>query len=116
MQSSGCPRAASQVFGRHERSAPPRGGELLAGEEPRCLLRSLRNHPGDFQLALIGAPSPEHPDLAEAVARLASEDPRVHLLGPCTSETVAAAMDEADVFLLPSLAEATPLVLLEAMS
>ncbi len=80
------------------------------------LLRSLRNHPGDFQLALIGAASPEHPDLAEAVAQLASEDPRVHLLGPCTSEAVAAAMDEADVFLLPSLAEATPLVLLEAMS
>ena len=80
------------------------------------LLRSLRSHPGDFQLALIGAPSPEHPHLAEAVARLASEDPRVQLLGPCASETVAAAMDEADVFLLPSLAEATPLVLLEAMS
>jgi glycosyltransferase involved in cell wall biosynthesis len=80
------------------------------------LLRSLRDHPGDFQLALIGGPSPAHPHLADAVARLASEDPRVHLVGPCTPEAVAAAMDEADLLLLPSLAEATPLVLLEAMS
>jgi glycosyltransferase involved in cell wall biosynthesis len=80
------------------------------------LLRSLRNHPGDFRLALIGGPSPEHPRLADAVANLASQDPRVHILGPQSSEAVAAAMDDAAVLLLPSLAEATPLVLLEAMS
>jgi len=80
------------------------------------LLRSLRGHPGHFRLAVIGAPSPEHPDLAEAVAHFAREDSRVHVLGPGTPEEVAAAMDEAAVLLLPSLAEATPLVLLEAMS
>ena len=42
--------------------------------------------------------------------------PRIHLLGPAGSEQVAAALDDAQMLLLPSLAEATPLVLLEAMS
>ena len=38
------------------------------------------------------------------------------LVGPRTREQVAGAMCEADVLVLPSIAEATPLVLLEAMS
>lgn len=80
------------------------------------LLRNLREHAGDWRLALIGDASPDEPHIALEVARLAAEDPRVHLLGPATPGAVAAAMDDAAMLLLPSLAEATPLVLLEAMS
>ena len=78
------------------------------------LLDALREHPGDWRLAMIGAP--EFPEHAAAVQRRAALDPRVHLLGPAPPDAVAAAIEAADVLLLPSLAEATPLVLLEAMS
>lgn len=78
------------------------------------LLDALRSHPGDWRLAMIGAP--EFPDHAAQVAMRAAEDPRVHLLGPAAPEGVAAAIEDAQLLLLPSLAEATPLVLLEAMS
>jgi glycosyltransferase involved in cell wall biosynthesis/Tfp pilus assembly protein PilF len=78
------------------------------------LLDALRSHPGDWRLAMIGAP--EFPDHAAQVAMRAAQDPRVHLLGPAAPEGVAAAIEDAQVLLLPSLAEATPLVLLEAMS
>jgi glycosyltransferase involved in cell wall biosynthesis len=50
------------------------------------------------------------------VAVAAARDPRVTLLGPATREEVAGAMRDADLLVLPSIAEATPLVLLEAMS
>ena len=77
------------------------------------LLRALRAHPGDWQLALIGGPSPDHPHLPAEIARLAAEDPRVHLLGP---RSPALPMERASMLLLPLVAEATPLVILEAMS
>ena len=80
------------------------------------LLSALRDHPGDWTLALIGAPSPRMPDIAAQVEQLADEDDRVFPCGPLGAGSVAAAMDEASAVLLPSLAEATPLVLLEAMS
>ncbi len=80
------------------------------------LLGTLRDHPGDWTLALIGAPSPRMPDIAAQVEQLADEDDRVFPCGPLGAGSVAAAMDEASAVLLPSLAEATPLVLLEAMS
>lgn len=108
------------------RGAPP----LLAGDAPLLLvvanmwpeknhaglLRALRDHPGRWRLAIIGEASPEAPHIAEEVRQLASADPRVHLLGPADPGTVAAAMTQATALLLPSLAEATPLVVLEAMS
>ena len=78
------------------------------------LLEALRSHPGDWRLAMIGAP--EFPDYAAEVQRRAALDPRVHLLGPQSPDAVAAAIAHAQLLLLPSLAEATPLVLLEAMS
>ena len=80
------------------------------------LLRALRDHPGHWRLAVIGEASPEAPHVAEEVRQLAGADPRVHLLGPADPGTVAAAMTQATALLLPSLAEATPLVVLEAMS
>ena len=89
---------------------------LWPGKNHAGLLEALAGRPGDFRVAMIGDLSPEFPDHAAHVARLASADPRFHLVGPCAPEGVAAAMDRATALLLPSLAEATPLVLLEAMS
>jgi glycosyltransferase involved in cell wall biosynthesis len=81
-----------------------------------AFLDELRRSPGDWRLACIGGPSLDHPRLAHEVAAAAARDPRVTLLGPGTREDVAGAMREADLLVLPSIAEATPLVLLEAMS
>ncbi len=91
-------------------------GNMWPEKNHAGLLRALRDHPGDWRLAMIGDVSPELPQIAEEVRRLANEDPRVRLLGPAAPTAVAAAMDDADLLLLPSLAEATPLVLVEAMS
>jgi glycosyltransferase involved in cell wall biosynthesis len=81
-----------------------------------AFLAELRRTSGDWRLISIGGPSLEHPELAEQVAAAAARDPRVTLLGALPREEVAGAMVEADVLVLPSTAEATPLVLLEAMS
>ena len=81
-----------------------------------AFLDELRTAPGDWRLVCIGGPSEDHPALAREVAVAAARDPRVVLLGAGTREEVAGAMREADVLVLPSIAEATPLVLLEAMS
>ncbi|HYB22947.1 MAG TPA: glycosyltransferase, partial [Solirubrobacteraceae bacterium] len=111
-------------------AAPVSPADALADEAPLLLvvanmwpeknhvglLQALRARKGDWRLGLIGNASPDHPELAQQVARLAEGDRRVELLGPATPEAVAAAMDQASILLLPSLAEATPLVLLEAMS
>jgi glycosyltransferase involved in cell wall biosynthesis len=80
------------------------------------LLRELASHPGDWRLVVIGHPSPDAPELAGEIAAAAERDPRVTVVPGAAPETVAAAMDAADVLLLPSRADATPLVLLEAMS
>lgn len=80
------------------------------------LLDELRGRPGDWRLVCIGGPAPDHPQLAREIAVAAARDPRVVLFGEATREEVAGAMARADVLVLPSIAEATPLVLLEAMS
>jgi glycosyltransferase involved in cell wall biosynthesis len=91
-------------------------GNLWPEKDHAGLLRTLRDHPGDWRLIVIGAEAGQMPAVAEEVRRLAVEDPRVTLWGPADPDVVAAAMDAADALLLPSRAEATPLVLLEAMS
>lgn len=80
------------------------------------LLSALRDEPGNWQLALVGGPSPHDPELATRILDLAQQDERVCWLGPLSRAEVASAMAESDVLVLPSLAEATPLVILEAMS
>ena len=113
---------------------PPRGsfraGLGIDDDEPMLLVVAnflpLKNHaglldaiadrPGRFHLVLAGGEAAEHADEADRVRARAAADPRVHLAGSLAPETVAAAMSEADLLLLPSLNEATPLVLLEAMS
>ncbi|MGH2859460.1 MAG: glycosyltransferase, partial [Solirubrobacteraceae bacterium] len=104
-------------------SAPAGGGPVLlmvANMWPEKnhlgLLRALCDHPGDWRLQIIGDASPEYPSLAEEVRELAREDSRVTILGPRGPDDVAAAMRSASILLLSSKAEATPLVLLEAMS
>jgi glycosyltransferase involved in cell wall biosynthesis len=81
-----------------------------------AFLEQMRGLPGDWRLVCIGGPSADHPQLAREVAIAAARDPRVVLFGEATREEVAGAMAQADVLVLPSIAEATPLVLLEAMS
>jgi glycosyltransferase involved in cell wall biosynthesis len=81
-----------------------------------AFLEEMRASPGDWRLVCIGGPSEDHPRLAREVAIAAARDPRVALLGAATREEVAGAMRDADLLVLPSIAEATPLVLLEAMS
>lgn len=91
-------------------------GNMWPEKNHAGLLRALAAHWGDWRLVLIGSPSPKAPHVADEVRALAQADPRVVLLGGAPPATVAAAMREADALLLPSLAEATPLVLLEAMA
>lgn len=81
------------------------------------LLNVLRDHRGDWQLLIIGGrgfgPNASHADL---VADAAARDSRVTLAGSQPPEVVHGVLNVADVFLLPSRDEATPLTLLEAMS
>jgi glycosyltransferase involved in cell wall biosynthesis len=104
--------------------APPPGegplalvvGNLWPEKNHVGLLSALGGRAGDWRLALIGGPAPGAEALAARVRALAARDARVHLAGPRSPADVAAAMRAADVLLLPSLAEATPLVLVEAMA
>ncbi len=114
VQPSGSIREALEV----SRSTPiilhvanfwPQKNHLAFLEEMRCA-------PGDWRLVCIGGPSADHPTLAHEVAAAAARDPRVTLLGAGSREEVAGAMSQSDLLVLPSIAEATPLVLLEAMS
>jgi glycosyltransferase involved in cell wall biosynthesis len=80
------------------------------------LLHALRHRPPGWHIAMIGGASPEYPHVIDEVTELAQRDPCLHLVGPAAPEQVSAAMQEAQILLLPSAAEATPLVILEAMS
>lgn len=83
------------------------------------LLEALAGRPGDFHLVFAGHPATrdeQRPEETARLERLMAAEPRLHLAGGLAPAEVAAAMEEADLLLLPSLNEATPLVLLEAMS
>jgi glycosyltransferase involved in cell wall biosynthesis len=81
------------------------------------LLETLQGDPGDWSLRIIGGPPPPGEPSPEPTLRaLADADPRVTLSGPAPASEVAAAMREADILLLPSKVEATPMVLVEAMA
>ena len=91
-------------------------GNMWPEKNHAGLLATLANQPGDWQLAIIGRPAPGLPQLAAHLSQLAGADRRVKLIGGASPHTVAAAMRDSDLLLLPSSAEATPLVLVEAMS
>jgi glycosyltransferase involved in cell wall biosynthesis len=101
---------------RHDRPMLLCVGNFWPEKDHAGLLRTLREIPGAWELVLIGGPSSAVPAVGEEIQRLAALDERVTLFGPAEPPVVAAAMAEADLLLLPSLAEATPLVLVEAMS
>ncbi|MBC7246762.1 MAG: glycosyltransferase [Actinobacteria bacterium] len=78
------------------------------------LIKHISRMPGNWVLAMIGRVDDEayYREMVKAV----KGDERFMILGPLPRETVAAAMEEADLLLLPSVAESFPLVVLEAMS
>jgi O-antigen biosynthesis protein len=117
------PNAAARVEPARPPRAPDGTARLLAvgnlWEEKNHvgLLEALRGRPGDWTLRIIGGPPKEGQPSPEPLLRaLAAEDDRIRLTGPADAGEVAAAMRESDLLLLPSRVEATPLVLVEAMS
>jgi glycosyltransferase involved in cell wall biosynthesis len=100
----------------HERPLLLCVGNFWAEKNHAALLTTLSDVPGSWELTVIGGASPAVPEVGAEVRRLAALDERVTLHGPAEPPVVASAMAEAELLLLPSLAEATPLVLVEAMS
>ena len=74
----------------------------------------LRDEGLDFALTMVGD-GPDRSRIEQAVARLKLER-HVHLTGSLNQEAVRAQFARADVFVLASLAEGIPVVLMEAMS
>jgi glycosyltransferase involved in cell wall biosynthesis len=91
-------------------------GNLWEEKNHAGLLATLAADDGDWSLRIIGGEPPASHPSAAAVRALAAADARVALTGPAPAGEVAAAMAESDMLLLPSRVEATPLVLVEAMS
>lgn len=79
------------------------------------LIRTVMNLSGDIRLVVIGHPSPDV-DYVAQVREAAAEDPRVMLIPGLAPAHVAAAMAAADVFVLASHGEVSPVTILEAMS
>jgi len=78
------------------------------------LLAAFRQVPGEVKLLLAG---PEHePGFTRRIQEEASRDRRVVLAGVVTGEAIEELFSNAAAFVLPSLLEGNPLVLLEALS
>lgn len=91
------------------RLTPAKGQVLLV---QACA--SLRDAGLDFSLKLVGE-GPDRPRIEQAVAEHQLGD-RIELTGALTQDGVRRVLTDADVFVLPSLAEGIPVVLMEAMS
>lgn len=74
----------------------------------------LRDEGLDFALTMVGD-GPDRTRIEQAVARLKLEQ-HIHLTGSLNQEAVRAHFARADIFVLASLAEGIPVVLMEAMS
>ena len=74
----------------------------------------LRDEGLDFALTMVGE-GPDRARIEQTIAGLQLE-PQIHLTGALNQEAVRAHFARADVFVLPSLAEGIPVVLMEAMS
>ncbi|MFH1467287.1 MAG: glycosyltransferase [Pseudomonadota bacterium] len=111
----------------HVRPAPPPGegplrflfvGSLIPTKGPHLLLEAFARLPaGAATLRLVGPAPPGDldPGYAARLVRRAAEIPGVRLDPPFLPGEVQAVLDEADVFVLPSLwEENSPLVLREA--
>jgi len=80
----------------------------------RHLLEAVALLEGGESLAIVGE-GELRGDLSRRIGELGLED-RVHLLGPRPKEEVAELMRAADLFVLPSLHENLPVVLIEAQA
>jgi glycosyltransferase involved in cell wall biosynthesis len=92
-------------------------GNLYPEKNHAALCNALAPRSEDFRLVVIGRRPPySWLDQSANLLRRIESDPRVIWVDGASREGVAAAMTTADLLVLPSLADATPLVLLEAMS
>jgi glycosyltransferase involved in cell wall biosynthesis len=90
-------------------------GRLVPEKAPDLLLRTFLQLKTDMQLVVAGGSS-QSDKYADAVHALAARDPRVRMVGYVHGEELARLYAGAAVFVLPSLLEGLPLVLLEAAS
>ena len=88
----------------------PAKGQILLVEA--CAL--LRDAGLDFSLTMVGD-GPDRARIEQAIARLRLSA-QIRLTGSLNQEEVRAHFARADIFVLPSLAEGIPVVLMEAMS
>jgi glycosyltransferase involved in cell wall biosynthesis len=75
---------------------------------------TLRDEGLDFSLTLVGE-GPDRARIEQAIERLGL-GVQIHLTGALNQAAVRAHFEHADIFVLPSLAEGIPVVLMEAMS
>jgi glycosyltransferase involved in cell wall biosynthesis len=101
-------------FGLDDRPIVLHVANFLTVKNQVGLLETLAGAPGDFQLVMVGRPY--DPGYFAAVEAQARKDARVRIIPGMSREDVAAAMHEASLFVLPSIAEIAPLVLVEAMT
>ncbi len=99
----------------------PQGKKLVIAVGSYCnvknqlwLVEALKRMPGDWVLVSMGKDF--EPGYLQAVRERAVGDARFIILGPQSEEVVASAMEQADLLVIPSLAESFGIVALEAMS
>jgi len=80
-----------------------------------ALIDTLHDMPAHWQLVMVGNESGE-PDCVQAVRARLAERPDILFIPGLSKEWVAAAMQAADVVVLASLGEGSPITILEAMS
>lgn len=81
----------------------------------RAVHRLVRRHPGVAVIYSIVGAGPLHDELATLIRTLGLRSV-VHLRGPQTQPQVLQSLQESDIFLLPSLAEALGVVLMECQA
>ena len=92
-------------------------GRLSSAKAPVLLVQAcaqLRDEGLDFALTMVGD-GPDRARIEQTIADLKLAA-RIHLTGSLNQQAVRAHFARADVFVLPSLAEGIPVVLMEAMS
>ena len=92
-------------------------GRLSSAKAQMLLVQAcaqLRDEGLDFSLTLVGD-GPDRGRIAQAVRVLALTE-HIVLTGSLNQQAVRAHLAQADIFVLPSLAEGIPVVLMEAMS
>lgn len=105
---------------RRETEIPPEKKLLLCVgpyhdiENQLWLIHDLRTMAGDWVLVTIGNVIDK--DYFEMIKKATKNDSRFIILGPVDRHIVASAMEEADLLIEPSVAEAFPLAVLEAIS